>query len=67
MHKASKISIKNKAQMLLSEHYKLLELNLKRNCGFSVSACLPLNISNLSKKGILAKHITAGLDMGKAE
>lgn len=66
-HKASKILIKNKAQMLLKERHKFLEPNLKRNCGFSVSAFLQINTPNLSKNGILAKHLTVGLNMRKAE
>lgn len=53
--------------MLLKEHHKYLEPNLKRNGGFSVSACLQINPSYLSKKGILAKHKTVGLDTGEAE
>lgn len=53
--------------MLLNKNYKLLESELKRNCGFSVFTCLQINSPNLNKKGILAKHRTVGLDMWKAE
>lgn len=53
--------------MLLKERHKFLEPNLKRNCGFSVSAFLQINTPNLSKNGILAKHLTVGLNMRKAE
>lgn len=53
--------------MLFKEHHKSLEPNLKRNGGFSVSVCLQINTSYLSKKGILAKQKTVGLDTGEAE
>lgn len=63
----SKIPIKKKAQMLLKECHKSLEPNLQRNVGFSVSACLQIKISFLSKKSILAKQKTVGFDSEEAE